>query len=667
MIQITPQMRILVAVEPTDFRRGIDGLARVCKEVLRHDPFNGWVFVFRNRPATALKILVYDGQGFWLCHKQLVQRQVPLVAAPRRNDADFGGPRVAGSLGGRQSRGRPGGARLATSRPRQLMPMLVQRTSLLLRARKRVALIFSISAVLGTVCPYGSSGGKRNRRIHHLAAGGFCRALWNAIMVLANPIIIELDMGKLEDLLERIDTQDLCAEDYATIHSVIESYVGLFYAVGNKNTTIARLRKILFGAKTEKTAMVVGQHPPEGIQEAARAALPGGDAPAGEDALKRGSATDGSPEAGNDSQAATTTASPRCPPEPGPAPKRHPGHGRNGADAYTAAEKIEVPHSSLQPGDPCPKCETGTVYDSKRPGVVVRLVGQTPAAKVYYLQKLRCNLCGAVSTPDLPPGAGEEKCDATVGSMIALLRYGTGMPLNRNETLQEGLGIPLPASTQWDIVADQAERAEPVFEELVRQAAQGDVLYNDDTTVKILAMMDRQALTEDLVDEPVEDSTEDGSVEDSAEMAGDAAGSGTSPCRIPACGSQSATEKPEAQRKGMFTTGIVAEIGGGEKIALFLSGHQHAGENLKDVLIRRATDLPPPIQMCDALSRNLPRGLKTILGNCLAHGRRKFVDVAERFPEECRHVLESLAVVYHNDVLAKERNLACGAAALASG
>ena len=71
MIQITPQMRILVAVEPTDFRRGIDGLARVCKEVLRHDPFNGWVFVFRNRPATALKILVYDGQGFWLCHKRL--------------------------------------------------------------------------------------------------------------------------------------------------------------------------------------------------------------------------------------------------------------------------------------------------------------------------------------------------------------------------------------------------------------------------------------------------------------------------------------------------------------------------------------------------------------------------------------------------------------------
>lgn len=71
MIQITPQMRILVAIEPTDFRQGIDGLARVCKEVLRHDPFSGYLFVFRNRLATALKILVYDGQGFWLCHKRL--------------------------------------------------------------------------------------------------------------------------------------------------------------------------------------------------------------------------------------------------------------------------------------------------------------------------------------------------------------------------------------------------------------------------------------------------------------------------------------------------------------------------------------------------------------------------------------------------------------------
>ena len=71
MIQVAPQMRMLLAVEPADFRKGIDGLSRVCREVLRSDPFSGFVFVFRNRRATAVKVLVYDGQGFWLCHKRL--------------------------------------------------------------------------------------------------------------------------------------------------------------------------------------------------------------------------------------------------------------------------------------------------------------------------------------------------------------------------------------------------------------------------------------------------------------------------------------------------------------------------------------------------------------------------------------------------------------------
>lgn len=73
MIQITPQMRILVAVEPVDFRKGIDGLARICRDVMGSDPFSGYMFVFRNRRKTAIKVLMYDGQGFWLCQKRLSQ------------------------------------------------------------------------------------------------------------------------------------------------------------------------------------------------------------------------------------------------------------------------------------------------------------------------------------------------------------------------------------------------------------------------------------------------------------------------------------------------------------------------------------------------------------------------------------------------------------------
>ncbi len=71
MIQVTPQMRVLVAVKAADFRKGIDGLAKVCREELKRDPFSGTVFVFRNRKATAVKILIYDGQGYWLCQKRL--------------------------------------------------------------------------------------------------------------------------------------------------------------------------------------------------------------------------------------------------------------------------------------------------------------------------------------------------------------------------------------------------------------------------------------------------------------------------------------------------------------------------------------------------------------------------------------------------------------------
>jgi hypothetical protein len=242
---------------------------------------------------------------------------------------------------------------------------------------------------------------------------------------------------------------------------------------------------------------------------------------------------------------------------------------------------------------------------------------------VYELQKLRCNLCGDVFPAEPPEGVGSEKYDATAGSMIAMLKYSLGVPFNREEKFQEGMGIPLPASTQWDIVEAKAEKIEPAFHELVRQAADGEVVYNDDTTVKILELMEQRTADHAARKDTADDSTNDEEASD---------------------------------RRGMYTSGIVS-TGEGHKIALFLSGRQHAGENLKDVLGRRAKDLPPPIQMCDALSRNLPGELRTILGHCLAHGRRRFVDLFDRFPEECQYVLEALAVIYHNDALTRERTM----------
>ncbi len=205
---------------------------------------------------------------------------------------------------------------------------------------------------------------------------------------------------------------------------------------------------------------------------------------------------------------------------------------------------------------------------------------------------------------------GEEKYDATTASMIALLRYGSGFPWNRLSELEESLGIPLPAATQCEIVAEASAAIRPAMEELIRQAAQGEVLHNDDTSMPVLALRRHASSDED-----------------------------------------------EAERTGVFTSGIVSTVHG-QNIALFFTGRRHAGENLADVLRRRAAELAPPLQMCDALSRNLPKlpeKLEVIVGHCLAHAHRRFVEVTPNFPEPCRHVLEQLGKVYGNDAVAQEQ------------
>ncbi len=206
-------------------------------------------------------------------------------------------------------------------------------------------------------------------------------------MVHTKPTLIELDMSQLEDALRRAEER-LDEPDYAMLKALAESYAYLSELVGDNHTTIARLRKLLFGAKTETTAAVVG-----------------GRAESEERSSRDEAASPETPERSGTSREGQAG-----------------GHGRHGADAYTGAEKIEVRHASLAPGDSCPECREVTVYETHRPGFVVRLVGQPPVgAKVYYLQKLRCNLCGKVFTAQAPESAGAEKYAPTVGPTIALL------------------------------------------------------------------------------------------------------------------------------------------------------------------------------------------------------------------------------------------------------
>src|ERR1700674_2677655 len=150
------------------------------------------------------------------------------------------------------------------------------------------------------------------------------------------------------------------------------------------------------------------------------------------------------------------------------------GHGRNGAAAFTGANKVAVAHATLHSGDLCPECRRGKVYRQKEPATLVRFVGHAPLeATVFEMERLRCNACQQMFTAKEPETAGPDKYDETAVAMIALLKYGTGVPFKRLERLQEHLGIPRPATTQWDLMAAAAKPLRLALEELIRQAAQG--------------------------------------------------------------------------------------------------------------------------------------------------------------------------------------------------
>jgi transposase len=380
---------------------------------------------------------------------------------------------------------------------------------------------------------------------------------------------IDIGTEELSQLLERA-RELLSEEDYRKLKAAVDTLEYLTELVADKDTTIRHLRQLLLPASTEKTKDVlatVGTVPP---------AAPATEAAAeGEEQKKPGA---------------------------------RPGHGRNAADEFTGARQVEVPHQKLQHGDRCPECAKGNIYRQKEPKVLVRIVGQAPlTATVYSLERLRCGACGQVFTAEEPQGVGAEKYDETAAAMIAQLKYGSGTPFYRLQQLERHLGIPLPAATQWEIVAEAGEVIKPARDELLRQAAQGEVFHNDDTGMRVLRLV----------------------------------------------------REPADERTGVFTSGIVSRVQG-RQIALYFTGPKHAGENLADVLRERAAQLSPPIQMGDALSRNVPKlpaGVEILLAKCLAHGRRQFVEVAQNFPDECRYVLETLGQVYGYDAQARERGL----------
>lgn len=379
------------------------------------------------------------------------------------------------------------------------------------------------------------------------------------------------DPAEIEALITRLERGQLRAGDAQLLGRLLRLLLRLITLLQQKNASLARLKRLLFGPRSD---------------------------------TRRG--TNSSPASGaegeSDSAASTSTENPSTETPKGSRlqrPSRKGGHGRMGAEAYTGARRVRCRDAELKPGAGCPQAGCrGKLYDTKQPAIFIRLTGQPLVGATRYEQEvLRCSACQERFTAPLPAGVSPEKYDATCDVSLALAKYGAGLPWYRLARLQESCGVPLPESVQFERCEAVADAALPVFLYLRRLAADGAVIYSDDTRVRILS-----CLKEDK-------------------------------------------ELQEEERRATQTSGLVIEVGG-RKIAFYANGRRHAGENLDELLRARSAELERPIQMSDALAANWSGQAETVEAKCLAHARRKFIEIERAFPGECGRVLDVLAKVY---------------------
>lgn len=394
------------------------------------------------------------------------------------------------------------------------------------------------------------------------------------------PADVTLSPTEGEALITRLDHDTCTRADRAVLVQIVRMHFWLLCVVQEATLSLKRLRTLLFGT-------------PAPARPAP--AAPGASDPSSDHELA-------------DKPTATPPWSPLAPtPPPRQQHGHRPGQGRHGAQTYVGAQQVVCRHEDLAAGQRCPVCGRGQLY-TLPPGVEIRINGNALLAAIRYtLEKLRCSACGMVFTAALPPEAGAEKYHPHARAVLAVSRYYLGLPLYRLETYQAMLGVPVPDATQWDQIERVADCGYRVFAHLERLAAQGELIHQDDTSVRILAFLKEN-------------------------------------------------QAAAVERTGMYTTVLMVKVGE-RMICLYYSGRAHAGENLRTLLTQRQAGQAPPLVMSDALPRNAADETTLIRCHCLAHGRRKFSDLEEVFPQECHVVLEILGQVFDHDEHARDQQM----------
>jgi hypothetical protein len=408
-----------------------------------------------------------------------------------------------------------------------------------------------------------------------------------------------------EALITRVHHSGLSVQDAGVVEQVIRMYFWVVFTLQEAKLIVKRLRDLLFGQ---------GRKPkkPPALEASSTSSDPLGEAEGGGELAPSLEAAGCAGGPGSSEALAS----------PKPKGGHRQGTGRLGADAYAGAERVECHHEEWAVGQRCPVCGQGTFYELP-PGVEMRIDGHALlSAMCYELQKLRCSACGQIFTAALPHKAGQEKYSARARAVLAVCRYYLGLPFYRLQGYQAMLGVPVPDATQWEQIEKVGDCSYVVFEHLETLAAQGELVYPDDTSARILSL-----------------------IKENRQIQAQAEAQGLSRSK---------------ERTGMFTTALVVKVGE-RTICLYYSGRSHAGENLATLLEKRQADQDKLLVMSDALSRNEVNESAVIRCHCLAHGRRQFSDLEDICPTECQVVIDVLKQVFDHDEQARKEQMSAPA------
>jgi transposase len=397
------------------------------------------------------------------------------------------------------------------------------------------------------------------------------------------PNRLDFTPEEIDSLIQRLKNKCLEEKDYSLLTEVLRAMIWLSFSLQEKELSIKRLRNI-FGIKTEsaqKLLELVHGKPLEQNNGAEIAEITHTESDLNKDSINK-----------EDEKGASQKGK----------KKAKKNHGHRPSTDYSEAKIIDIAHQNLKKGSTCPDCLKGRLFQLKS-GTVLRIVGQPwLQVEIYRPERLRCSLCGKIFTAILPTEVAiGSRADSSAKAIVSLLKYRGGVPFYRQGQIQEILGAPISASEIWEMTEDVADALLPVYARLCKEAAQAELLHNDDTAAKILSRMEE-------------------------------------------------LKTSKAERTGTVTSCIIAVFKKTNiRIGLFFTGWKHAGENLDELLEERSEELSIPIQQCDALSRNIPKDNKTQLSNCLSHLRRKFYELVDVWPQEVIKIIGDFAVVFSND------------------